>query len=57
MKSKLKIKIFGVDKEDCDDEHNLWNKIEEQNGYERDTIRGKIIHKVAGKWPSREELQ
>jgi len=48
IKRKLKIKIFGVDKEDCDDEHDLWNKIEEQNGYKRDTIRRKIVHKVAG---------
>jgi len=47
MKRKLKIKIFGIDKEDCD-EHDLWNKIEKQNEYERDTIRGKIVHKVAG---------
>jgi len=23
MKRKLKMKIFGVDKEDCDDEHDL----------------------------------
>jgi len=47
MKRKLKIKIFGVDKEDCDEQDFLWNKIEEQNRYERDTIRGKIVHKVA----------
>jgi len=48
MKRKLKLKIFGVDKEDCDDEHDLWNTIEEQNGYEKGTIKGKIVHKVTG---------
>lgn len=47
-KRKLKVKIHGVDEEDCDNENDFWNKIEEQNGYEKDAVKGKIVHKAAG---------
>ncbi|EZA47983.1 hypothetical protein X777_14651 [Ooceraea biroi] len=44
MKKKLKIKIFYVDKEDSENEQKFWQKIEEQNGFRTDSIKGKIVH-------------
>lgn len=46
-KRKLKIKIYDIDKEDCVNEKDFWNKVEEQNEGGREGIRGKIIHKTA----------
>lgn len=45
-KRKPKIKIFDIDNEDCENEQSFWEKIEEQNGMQRNTIEGKIIRKV-----------
>jgi len=45
-KRKLKIKIFDVDREDCENEEDFWKKIEEQNKCGRDGVRGKILHKA-----------
>lgn len=45
-KRKPKVKIFDVDNEDCENEQILWEKVEEQNGMQRNTIEGKIIRKV-----------
>lgn len=50
MKKKLKIRIFrifDVDKEDSENEQDFWGKIEEQNGFRKDSTSGKIIHKSA----------
>ena len=44
-KKKRKIKIFGADKEDCEDEKDFWRKIEEQNGFTKNSVQGKIVHK------------
>lgn len=46
-KRKLKIKIFDIDKEDCESEEDFWSKVEEQNECGREGVRGKIIHKTA----------
>lgn len=46
-KRKLKIKIFDIDKEDCESEEDFWNKVKEQNEGGREGVRGKIIHKTA----------
>ncbi|KMQ84369.1 hypothetical protein RF55_17881 [Lasius niger] len=43
-KKKLKIKIFGVSKEDTVIEQEFWKKIEEQNGFRKDSIKGRIVH-------------
>lgn len=49
-KKKLKIKIFDVQKEDCQKEQEFWEKIEEQNELMKNSIQGKIVHKsVYGK--------
>lgn len=49
-KKKLKIKIFNIEKEDCEKEQEFWEKIEEQNGLMKNSIQGKIVHKsVYGK--------
>lgn len=45
-KRKPKVKIYDVDKEDCENEKIFWEKIEEQNGMQRNTIDGKIIRRV-----------
>jgi len=45
-KKKLKIKIFYVDKEDCEQDQEFWRRIEEQNGFTRNTLLGQIIHKL-----------
>lgn len=45
-KRKPKVKIYDVDKEDCENEKMFWEKIEEQNGMQRNTIEGRIIRKV-----------
>jgi len=45
MKRKLKIRIFDVDKEDNEDEQEFWERIEEQNGFRKDSVHGKILHK------------
>lgn len=42
-----KVKIFDVDNEDCENEKIFWEKVEEQNGMQKNTIEGKIIRKVA----------
>lgn len=47
MKKKLKIRIFDVDKEDGENEQDFWEKIEEQNGFRKDSTAGKIIYKSA----------
>jgi len=44
-KKKMKIKIFDVDKEDYEQNQKCWRRIEEQNGYTRNTLQGQIIHK------------
>jgi len=44
-KKKLKIKIFDVDKEDCEQDQEFWKRIEEQNGFTRNTLLGQIVHK------------
>lgn len=41
---KLKMKIFDVDKEDCENEQHFWEKIVDQNGLEKNTIEGKIVY-------------
>lgn len=46
-KRKLKVKIFDVDREDCENEQNFWQKIIDQNGLEKNTIEGKIVYKAA----------
>lgn len=46
-KGKLKVKIFDVDKEDCENEQHFWQTIVEQNGLEKNTIEGRIIYKAA----------
>lgn len=45
-KRKPKVKIYDVDKEDCENEKMFWEQIEEQNGMQRNTIEGRIIRKV-----------
>lgn len=45
MKKKLKIKIYDVGREDSENEQDFWEKIEEQNGFRKDSTVGKIIHK------------
>jgi len=42
---KLKIKIFDVDKEDCEQNHEFWRRIEEQNSLTKNTLQGQIVHK------------
>lgn len=44
-KKKLKIKIYDIEKEDCEKEQEFWEKIEEQNGLMKNSIQGKIVHK------------
>lgn len=44
-KKKRRIKIFDVDKEDCENEKEFWEKVEEQNGFTKNSVRGKIVHK------------
>src|SRR5436190_1106120 len=46
VKKKWKLKIFGVESEDCENEQDFWKKVEEQNGIKKDSINGKILHKV-----------
>lgn len=46
-KRKLKMKIFDIDKEECEYEQNFWEKIVDQNGLEKNTIEGKIVYKAA----------
>lgn len=46
MKKKLKIRIFDVDMEDRKNEQDFWDKIIEQNGLRKDSISGKIMHKL-----------
>lgn len=41
----VKIRIYNIDKEDCEEEQELWKKVEEQNGYMKDSIHAKIMHK------------
>lgn len=43
-KKNRKIKIFHVDKEDCEDKKESWEKIEEQNGLVKNGIQEKIVH-------------
>ncbi|XP_026828000.1 uncharacterized protein LOC113562520 [Ooceraea biroi] len=43
---KMKLKIFDVDKEDCEDEQGFWEKIRDQNELRMNSIERKIIHKV-----------
>lgn len=43
---KPKVKIFDVDNEDCENEQSFWEKIEEQNRMQKNTIEGKIIRKM-----------
>jgi len=45
-KKSVKIRIFDIDKEDCEKESELWQKIEEQNGYAKNCIKGKIVKKL-----------
>lgn len=45
-KRKLKIRIFHVDKENSENEQDFWGKIEEQNGFKKDSTSGKIMHKA-----------
>lgn len=45
MKRKLKIRIFDVEKEDSENEQEFWEKIREQNGFRKDSVHGKILHK------------
>lgn len=47
-KKKPKIKIYDVDKEDSDGKQEFWRKIEEQNGFKRNMIKGKILHRTVG---------
>lgn len=42
-KRKPKVKIYDVDKEDCENEKMFWEKIEEQNGMQRNTIIRKVM--------------
>jgi len=44
-KKKLKIKIFDVDKEDCEQDQEFWRRIKEHNGFTRNTLLGQIVHK------------
>jgi len=37
-KKKLKIKMFDVDKEDCEQNQEFRRRIEEQNGYTRNIL-------------------
>lgn len=46
QRKSTKVKIFDVEKEDCENEQIFWEKIEEQNGIQKNTIEGKIIKKV-----------
>lgn len=41
----LKIKIYDVDTEDSEIEQKFWEKIEEQNGFMKNSVQGKILHK------------
>lgn len=36
-KKKKKIRIFDVDRNDSENEQEFWQKIEEQNGFRKDT--------------------
>lgn len=45
MKKKLKIKIFDVNNEDCEDEYKFWSKIKKQNEIEKGSISGKIVYR------------
>lgn len=47
-KKNLKLRIFDVDKEDCENDNDFWNKIKDQNGIDRASIEGKIINKSSG---------
>lgn len=44
-RKKWKIRIFDVDKEEYEKEQEFWEKIEEQNGFTKNSIQGKIVHK------------
>lgn len=46
QRKSTKVKIFDVEKEDCENEQIFWEKIQEQNGIQKNTIEGKIIKKV-----------
>lgn len=46
---KLKLKIFDIEKEDCDSEEDFWSKVEEQNECVQEGVRGKIIHKTVNR--------
>ncbi|EGI61417.1 hypothetical protein G5I_10325 [Acromyrmex echinatior] len=48
-KKKLKIKIFDIEKEDCEKEQEFWKKIEEQNGLMKNSIQGKIMQYMLSK--------
>lgn len=44
-KTKLKIRIFDIDREDSENEQEFWEKVEEQNGFRTSSVHGKILHK------------
>jgi len=44
-KKKRRIKIFDVDRDDCGDEKEFWEKIEDQNGLVKNSVRGRIVHR------------
>lgn len=44
------MKIFDIDREDGENKQEFWEKIEGQNGFRKNSIHGKIVHKsVNGK--------
>lgn len=45
-RKKWKIRIFDVDKEEYEKEQEFWEKIEEQNGFTKNSIQRKIVHKL-----------
>ncbi|KMQ95301.1 hypothetical protein RF55_4490 [Lasius niger] len=52
-KKNLKIKIYDVDSEDSENEQEFWKKIEEQNGFKKNSVIGKILHKSSRKGAKR----
>jgi len=44
-KKKFKIKVFDVDKEDCERDQEFWRRIEEHNGFMRNSVQGQMVHK------------
>lgn len=40
------MRIFDVEKEDCENEQIFWEKIKEQNTIEKNTLEGRIIKKI-----------